>query len=266
VIQVEGVRKRFSRRGRWVLDGVDLTIPHGFRTVVAAANGAGKSTLLRIVAGASVPTAGRVRGRPPNVAYVPERAPVRLRMTTRQYIAHMGRLRGLPARSVRARADELYERLALHPGPDVPISALSKGNGQKVAVVQAFLHPVELLVVDEPDTGLDAHASNAVRELLAEAAEAGTAVLISTHERANASAILRDGRLHTALPRPERLMRLVLTPADSRASATDLAPFALELIEEPDRLTVRTTGADRLLGFALAAGWSLLEAHPEEPR
>jgi len=266
---VEGVRKRFSRRGRWVLDGVDLTITPGASTVVAAANGAGKSTLLRIVAGASTPTAGQVRGRPATVAYVPERAPARLRMTTRQYIAHMGRLRGLPARQVRARADELYERLALLPGPDVPITALSKGNSQKVAVVQAFLRPVELLVVDEPDTGLDAHASGAVRELLAEAAKAGAAVLISAHERSagpDAAFILRDGRVRALLPRPERVMRLVLVPADNRAMAGDLAGHAIELTQEQDRLILRTTDADRLLTHALAAGWSLLEARPEDDR
>jgi ABC-2 type transport system ATP-binding protein len=269
VVQVEGVRKRFARRGPWVLDGVDLTIPRGVCTVVAAANGAGKSTLLRIVAGTSAPTAGRVSGRPATVAYVPERAPVRLRMTTRQYIAHMGRLRGLSADSVRARASELYERLGLLPGPDVPIGSLSKGNSQKVAVVQAFLRPVELLVVDEPYTGLDAHASGAVRALLAEAARDGAAVLVSAHERAvgsDAAFVLRDGRLSPLAARAARVMRVVLVAVSGSAAAGDLAGHAISLTGGRDRLVVRTADADRLLAFALATGWSLVEARPEDDR
>jgi ABC-type multidrug transport system ATPase subunit len=269
VVKVESVRKRFSRGGRWVLDGVDLTISPGTSTVVAAANGAGKSTLLRIVAGASAPTAGRVSGRPATVAYVPERAPLRLRMTVRQYIAHMGRLRGLSPRAVRARATELYERLALLPGPDVPITSLSKGNGQRVAVVQAFLQPVELLVMDEPYTGLDAHASGSVHDLLAEATRDGAAVLVSAHERAagsDAAFVLRDGRLSPLVGRPERVMRVVLAAVSGSAAAGDLAGHAISLTPEHDRLIVRTADADRLLAFALATGWSLVEARPEEAR
>jgi len=265
VILVEGVRKRFSRRGRWVLDGVDLAVPNGARTVVAAANGAGKSTLLRIVAGASAPTAGHVRGRPASAAYVPERAPVRLRMTASQYLAHMGRLRGLSARTVRTRAGELCERLDLRPGPAVPIIALSKGNSQKVAVIQAFLHPVELLVLDEPYTGLDADASRVVGELLTEAERDGAAVLVSAHEHAAAAFLLAEGRLRAPNARPDRLMRLVLTPAGGHASIDDLSPLAREVIIGPGRVTVRTVDADRLLGLALARGWSLLEARPEDP-
>jgi ABC-type Mn2+/Zn2+ transport system ATPase subunit len=265
-VNVDGVRKRFTRRGRWVLDGVDLLIPPGACTVIAAANGAGKSTLLRIVAGASVPTAGRVRGRPGTVAYVPERAPVRLRMTARQYLAHMGRLRGLPAGAVRARAEELSERLALAPGPDVQISALSKGNSQKVALMQAFLRPVELLVVDEPYTGLDAPASGAVRELLAEAAAAGTAVLVSAHESVGGDFLLRDGRLTPLVSKPDRVLRVVLVAVDGRASPGDLAAHTLTLTGDRERLVVRTADADRLLAHALAVGWSLVEARPEEPR
>lgn len=262
-MKLDGVRKRFSRRGRWVLDGVDLSLPRGACTVVAAANGAGKSTLLRIAAGASVPTAGWVHGRPRTVAYVPERAPVRLRMTTRQYLAHMGRLQAIPAGQVRARATELYERLALRPGPDVPISALSKGNSQKVALIQAFLKPVELLVVDEPYTGLDALASASVRELLAEAAGAGAAVLVSGHERAGGDFVLRDGQLSPVTAGPERIMRVVLAGGSEPG---ELAGHALSLTGDRDRLVVRTADADRLLMHALAVGWSLVEARPEEPR
>lgn len=265
---VEGVRKRYSRRGPWVLDGVDLTVAPGVITVVAAGNGAGKSTLLRIVAGASAPTVGRVLGRPGTVAYIPERAPVRLRMTARQYAAHMGRLRGLRADVVRTRAAELFERLKLAPGPDVPIMALSKGNSRKVTMVQAFLRDPDLLVVDEPYAGLDAPAGRELRGLLGEAAERGTAVLVSAHERTAAAGelfLLRDGRVSRHVGPPGGMMRLVLLAVAEHASAGDLAGFAADTLEENGHLVLRTADADRLLRHALANGWSLLEARPESP-
>jgi ABC-2 type transport system ATP-binding protein len=269
VITVEGVRKRFSRAGRWVLDGVELAIPAGEVTVVAAGNGTGKSTLLRIVAGASSPTAGRVVNRPGVVGYVPERAPVRVRMTARQYIVHMGRLRGLRPDAARARAAELFERLELRPGADVPITELSKGNSQKVAVAQAFLCQPELLVMDEPYTGLDARASREVRGLLTETAAAGTAVLISAHERTAAEGRvfqLREGRVRPRAARRETTMRVVLVAVDGRAAPGDLAGFAADTLAEDGRITLHTTDADGLIGHALANGWSLLEARPEEAR
>ena len=85
---------------------------------------------------------------------MPERLPGRLRLTPRQYLAHMGRIRGAGPDQVAARADELLTRLALAPGPDVPIGTLSRGNAQKVALAQALLAPVRLLVLDEPYGGL----------------------------------------------------------------------------------------------------------------
>src|SRR5689334_24028478 len=118
-------------------------------------------------------------------------------MTARQYLSHLGRLRGLPPSVVAARTLELSDRLGLAPGPDVQISALSKGNSRKVAAMQALLRPCGLLVVDEPYAGLDAPACAALATLLDEAATAGAAVLVSAHEQAGGERVLqlRDGRL-----------------------------------------------------------------------
>jgi ABC-2 type transport system ATP-binding protein len=264
---VDAVRKRFSRRGPWVLDGVTLTLDPGTITVVAAGNGVGKSTLLRIVAGAALPTLGRVLHRPADVGYIPERAPVRIRMTARQYLAHLGRLRGLPPSAVATRIAELSDRLGLAPGPDVQISALSKGNSRKVAAMQALLHPCGLLVVDEPYAGLDAPASAELATLLTEAAEAGAAVLVSAHEHTPGDHVfmLRAGRLHPRGPGDAPIMRITLMPLTGHADVTDLVSFAVTHTTEDGRLTLHTTEADRLLTHALANGWSLLEAGPVEP-
>nr|CEL15748.1 ABC transporter ATP-binding protein [Kibdelosporangium sp. MJ126-NF4]CTQ93674.1 ABC transporter ATP-binding protein [Kibdelosporangium sp. MJ126-NF4] len=241
-----------------MLDGVHLTIEPGETTVIVAGNGVGKSTLLRIVADASVPTGGRVTGRPDTVGYVPERAPAAIRMTARNYLAHVGRMRGLSTRETRVRTNELAERLRLVPGPDVPIAALSKGNGQKVAVMQAFLKQPELLVVDEPATGLDAPARAELAALMAQAEQDGARILLSVHESAVSNGRLyrlRDGRL---VPEALRGMRVSLRPTRPGLRAADLGVEVL--LEEPGRVVLRTDDADKLLLTALADGWSLIEA------
>jgi ABC-2 type transport system ATP-binding protein len=192
----DGVRKRFGRRGRWVLDGADLVVPPGAVTVVTGGNGSGKTTLLRIVAGASQPTRGRVLGRPAAVAYVPERLPAHGPMTAAEYLGHLGRIRRLPPAAVRERSAELFGLLGLAPGPDVPMSALSRGNAQKVAVAQAFLAPAGLLVLDEPDAGLDPPAAAVLAGLLRQATGRGAAVLVSAHQPDGAAVAGRGDHVH----------------------------------------------------------------------
>jgi ABC-2 type transport system ATP-binding protein len=88
-----GVRKRFSRRGPWVLDHVDLDIRSGSRSLIVGGNGSGKSTLLRVAAGVTHPTAGKVMA-PDTIGYVPERLAGRSKLTGAEYVDHMGRDQG----------------------------------------------------------------------------------------------------------------------------------------------------------------------------
>ena len=131
-----GITKRFSRRAPWVLKGVDLELHPGSRTVIVGGNGSGKSTLLRIGAGVSWPNGGVVR-LPAHIGYVPERLAARIRFTGAEYLAHMGRIKGLDPGIIRARSRELLERLDVQPGPQEPIESLSKGNRQKLVIAQA---------------------------------------------------------------------------------------------------------------------------------
>ncbi|MEN3356959.1 MAG: type transport system ATP-binding protein [Mycobacteriales bacterium] len=205
MVRARGVWKRYSRWGDWALAAVDLAAGAGSLTVIVGGNGSGKSTLLRVLTGAARETRGRVVRPVGSIGYVPERLPAQLRLTAGQYLVHMGRLRGLDRRHTEARSAELLGRLALYPGPDVPIGELSKGNNQKVALAQAFLAPVRLLALDEPDSGLDATAAAELAELIGQARRAGAAVLISTHDPAwfrgaDAAFELTAGRLAPLAP------------------------------------------------------------------
>jgi ABC-type multidrug transport system ATPase subunit len=274
VCVVSAVRKRFERHGRWVLDGLDLRVPAGSAAVVTGANGSGKSTLLRIVAGLTRPTTGRVSARPRELAYAPERLPTRLRMSARVYVAHMARLRGLDPCTGRARADELFERLALTPGPDVAVGTLSKGNSQKVALVQAFLTPVPLVVLDEPFSGLDRAARDELWQLVDERVEQGAAVLVTSHLVPEATThdvyVLHDGRLEREAHAPgaNAATRVVVRATSSGASADALRASpgvtASERLPATDELalTVRSDRVDDLLLAALHGGWSVVVVAP----
>ena len=179
-VSLRTITKRFSRRGRWVLSGIDLELQPGSKTVIVGGNGSGKSTLLRIGSGVSRPTSGTVT-LPNRIGYVPERLAARTKFTGREYLSHMGRIKGLSDMEVNARSRELLQRLGLFPGPDEPIESLSKGNRQKLVLTQAFLGPTGLLVLDEPFSGLDPVAHSSLGELIDEAQANGTAVLVSSH-------------------------------------------------------------------------------------
>src|SRR5260370_35228273 len=95
-LALDNVRKRFSRRGAWILDGVDLALEPGSANLIVGANGSGKSTLLRIMARVSQPTSGRVLGGP-KIAYAPDRLLARLPVTDREHRSPLGRIRRLGA-------------------------------------------------------------------------------------------------------------------------------------------------------------------------
>ncbi|MBP2478236.1 ABC-type multidrug transport system ATPase subunit [Crossiella equi] len=190
MLSLLGVGKRYGR-GPMVISDVDLALPPGRTTVVRGRNGSGKSTLLRVVAGVCRPTTGRVLDRPRQVGYVPERFPAHLRLSPKDYLRHLGAVRGLSRAGAASRGGELLERLAFAGEPDAPMLRLSKGNTQKLALAQALLAPVDLLVLDEPWTGLDTASAAVLGELLAERARDGAAVVLIDHEE-HAELVRRD--------------------------------------------------------------------------
>ncbi|AGL14045.1 ATP/GTP binding protein NosF [Actinoplanes sp. N902-109] len=151
-----------------MLSGVTLAVEAGDRVHITGPNGSGKSTLLRVIAGVSRPSRGTVVGRPGVVGYVPDRFVAEGTMSSLAYLTHMGRMRGLRSRAAAHQARHLLDRLALAGGQRTPMRALSKGNAQKVALAQAVLVPPDLLVLDEPWSGLDAAAHDVLGELLHE--------------------------------------------------------------------------------------------------
>jgi ABC-2 type transport system ATP-binding protein len=210
-IAFDEVTKRFGPVV--AVDRVSFDVHTGEVVGFLGPNGAGKTTTMRMVLDAIRPSAGRVRvfGEDPRrggprlrrrIGYVPGDLTLYNHMTGRHLLQFFGSLRGDDTADLAANA--LAQRL--HVDLDKPIGTLSRGNRQKVGILQAFVHDPELLLLDEPTTGLDPLAQREVRAMMREATARGAAVFLSSHvlsevqRVADRVAIIRAGRLVTIEP------------------------------------------------------------------
>lgn len=257
-MELTGVGKRYGRGGRWVLRGVDLAVRPGELVRISGANGTGKSTLLRLVAGIERPSAGRVV-RPGTVAYVPERFPPALPFDAASYLLRVGRVHGLAAAEARRGAAEWLDRFGIADRAGTPLSRLSKGTCQKVAVAQALLPGARVLLLDEAWTGLDPAARTVLDEAAAERAAAGGAVLFVDHDPA------RLAGLTTAAYRVGADGGL--RPAEERAARADGPSVRVEVdvdVLDGDPLPARLPGAPELTALeGTAVRLTVVAAHSD---
>jgi ABC-type multidrug transport system ATPase subunit len=181
MIQAVGIEKRYGRRR--VLRGVDLELPPGGFLLVTGQNGSGKTTLLRILAGLVAPTRGTLavavdRGRLGFLAHEPL---VYRELTALENLDLFGRLYRVPER--RERIGMLLERFALWDARNERVAAFSRGMLQRLALCRTLLHDPELLVLDEPYTGLDEQGVALLDRELGDLAGV-RAMVVSTHDPA----------------------------------------------------------------------------------
>jgi ABC-2 type transport system ATP-binding protein len=223
-IRASGLTKRYG--STLALDRLDLEVRPGEVYGYLGPNGAGKTTTIRLLLGLHRPTAGRAElfgvdawadpvAAHRRVAYVAGEPSLWPGLTGAETLQYLGRLHGSTDDSYR---DALLDRFQLDPSRK--IRALSKGNRQKVGIVQALCHDPDVLILDEPTTGLDPLVQREFLALVGEAAGRGAAVLFSSHvlpevERvATRVAIIRAGQLVTVstvddlLDRARRRMEL----------------------------------------------------------
>jgi ABC-2 type transport system ATP-binding protein len=182
-MRLQAVGKRYGLRQPWIVRDVTRDVAAGKLIRLEGWNGSGKSTLLRIAAGALLPSAGRVTGRPA-AGFVPERFPGGLMFSAREYLGHMARIHALSGAAVSAAVEEWLERLGAAEYAAAPLRTLSKGMCQKVAIAQALLAKPGLLVLDEAWTGLDQAARGALDAAITERLAAGSTVMFVDHDQA----------------------------------------------------------------------------------
>ncbi|MGS2646982.1 ATP-binding cassette domain-containing protein [Streptosporangium sp. LJ11] len=203
VVETEGLTKFYgARRG---LEDLDLEIRPGEVFGYLGPNGAGKTTTLRLLLDVIRPTRGRmtVLGRDPReagvrsrIGYLPGELALEGREKAGEFLAFLGAVRdGVP----KGRIEELAERLEAD--LSVPMGKLSKGNRQKVGLIQAFMHEPEFLILDEPTSGLDPLVQQEFLAMIREVRASGRTVLMSSHVLAETEdvsdrvGIVRGGRL-----------------------------------------------------------------------
>jgi len=190
MLEVRDLIKRYNRIP--AVDGVSFTIRPGEILGYLGPNGAGKSTTVKVLTGLIEPTAGQIlfHGRDVRenwiafqrrMGYVPEEPHLYPHLAGREYLQLVGRLRGIPRRTLEPRMDEMLRLFALWEDRYSPLSSYSKGMRQKVLLSAALLHDPELLILDEPFSGLDVNTALMLRSLLGALAAEGKMILYSSH-------------------------------------------------------------------------------------
>lgn len=188
MVRAERLGKAFDLRP--VLRGVSFTLAAGRVLALLGPNGTGKTTLLRILATLVRPTTGTVEVagfdvvRDANVlrhvvGYVGHQPHVYDDLTARENLLFFARMYGL--RDGAKRADALLQRVGLHTRANDRVRTFSRGQTQRLALARGILHEPRILLLDEPDTGLDAQATDLLTELIRERAGAGLTTIFTTH-------------------------------------------------------------------------------------
>ncbi|MEO0439448.1 MAG: ATP-binding cassette domain-containing protein [Pseudomonadota bacterium] len=197
-VEARNIVKRFD--GDVAVDGIDLSIPRGSIFGILGPNGAGKTTTLRMLLGIIDPDAGErfLLGSPDpisrahRVGYLPEERGLYQSMKAFDAIAFMGALRGLPLAKGRERGRQMMVDHGLGDAVDKQIRQLSKGMAQTVQLLGTIVHEPDLIILDEPFSGLDALNQGKLERLIRAQADKGVTVIFSTHVIAHAERLCEE--------------------------------------------------------------------------
>jgi ABC-2 type transport system ATP-binding protein len=253
-LEARGLTKRFASVA--VVRAVDVVVRPGEVIGYLGPNGSGKTTTVRMITGLTEPSQGSILhdgrsvfddlvGFRRRLGYVPEEAQLYPFLSGREYLELVGRLRELPVALLERKINSLLELFGILSAADQPLSGYSKGMKQKVLISAALLHDPDVLVFDEPESGLDVATGLVLRHLVRALAAAGKAVLYSSHilevveKVCTRVIVLHRGRivandsvehLRELMSRDslEAVFRELVLRVDPESTARDLAALATE--------------------------------------
>ncbi len=247
MIHVRELTKHYAdpRRGKFVaLGGVSFDALHGQIYGLLGPNGAGKTTVLRILSTVLRPTGGRatvngcdvvtqssqVRHK---IGFMSANTGVYDRMTAWEMVEYFGRLYGIAQEPLRARMEELFERLQMNDIRDLLGAKMSTGMKQKVSIARAIVHDPPVLIFDEATSGLDVLVARALLETVAELRDQGKCIVFSTHIMREAEKLCdRIAIMH----RGHILAEGTLEELRGRHDERDLEELFFQLIRQHDRI------------------------------
>lgn len=187
-LQVQNVSKTYATLR--AVDDLSFEVRHGEIFGLLGPNGAGKTTSIRMILDIIQPDAGKISvlGGPltektkPHIGYLPEERGLYADMTVMETLLFLGQLKGLSRKLARERAETYLRQVELYEARDSKVSALSRGMGQKAQFVAATMHEPELVIIDEPFSGLDPVNTRIIKNLLYHMRDRGAAIIMSTHQ------------------------------------------------------------------------------------
>lgn len=270
VLEVDGLRKTFVKpfTGRKVeaVRGVSFRVERGDIFGFLGPNGAGKTTTIKMLTGLIAPSGGRaaILGSPVpspeamgKVGFLPENPYVYPYLTPREFVSLCGRLNGLGGKKLARATERVIERVGMTYAMDRPVRNLSKGMLQRTGFAAALVHEPELLILDEPMSGLDPVGRKEVRDLIVEEARAGRTVFFSSHILSdvellcNRVCILRKGEvvasgtMHDLLDAGVRRSEITLLDVGD-ALADELSKIAEKLERIGKSVVLEVQGDDKV--------------------
>ncbi|MGG3279622.1 ABC transporter ATP-binding protein [Paenibacillus solani] len=271
LLELKGVLKRFGKIV--VLHNIDWSIARGECVAITGSNGAGKSTLLHMIAGLAFPSEGsRIESVAPlRVGYVPERFPA-LRFRPSEYLGYIARIQGMDKQEARKRIQAMLNLFQLQ---DILMSLCSKGMLQKVNIMQALLRQPDLLVLDEPLSGLDESSQMEMIGILREVKRQGTAITMSVHEpllitsladretRLRLGRIQRDGMLENEPVLARMKLEFIGVHPDTMIELENNRDFLYWISRgTPASMVVVRQAADEIVLKILQSGGSMIRLEP----
>lgn len=289
LIQVEGLRKTY-RQGFWMrrveaVRGISFEVSAGEAFGFLGPNGAGKTTTIKILMGLMRPTGGQVRlfGLPvparrsrERVGFMPENPYVYPYLTPREFVELCGRLSGLRGSALRDRATRVLEQTGIAYAASRQVRRLSKGMLQRTGLAAALVADPELLVLDEPMSGLDPGGRKEVRDMILEERRQGRTIFFSTHILSDVPALcdhvvilqkgqtMVSGRLDELLQKEVQRTDIVLEGQHAELRA-EYEKRGLPTRVDRGRLIIEVnpaTPVSKLLEDALARGLNVVEVAP----
>ena len=272
-LEVKGATKKFG--DFTAVDSLDLSIEKGQMYGFLGANGAGKTTTFRMILGLLDPTEGKIRwnGEPityassPEIGYLPEERGLYPKMKVKEQLVYLAQLRNMPKAEAEKQVSRWLERFEVPHYEDKKVEELSKGNQQKIQLVAALLHNPELLILDEPFSGLDPVNVEMLKSAILDFQKQGATIIFSSHRMDHVEELCDDmsildhgkvvvsgsirevkrsfGKQNVRIKMDKDLSGLVAVPGVEKYTAThEGAVF---------RISDEST-ADRLLGEAMKVG------------
>src|SRR6478736_4770048 len=277
LIHARGLVKKFG--GLVAVDGIDFDVQRGEAFGFLGPNGAGKSSTMRMIGCVSPPTAGtlrileldpvrdgpEIRGR---LGVVPQADTLDNELTVRENLVIYGRYFGLSRRAVRAKADELLEFVQLSERADSKVEPLSGGMKRRLTIARSLVNDPEVLLLDEPTTGLDPQARHVVWDRLFRLKRQGVTLVLTTHYMDEAEQlcdrlVVMDGGRIVAEGSPlslihrystREVVEMRMAPGENEAAAEKVADLAERVEALPDRVLLYADDGDAVVSVVLERG------------